>query len=673
MRTFFQVASRCLQVAALAALFSGPAYSAPPAWTRDFAAPVEWQRVTAFGQLLVSTSAGLHAVDPATGAVLWTHAHLGGLPEQSVEELSGSPLVLISSGLESPRTVVLNAFNGKLIFDSRAANVGQISAPRVLPHAGSLLVAGFESGNPQPTLCAYSINDGRQLWKSDVLNAAMNPTGNRLVGLLMSAALAVVKVDPVQSAPLELGDGTFLLGAMGQVMRIRAETGDVLWRTPFAGGLFELRLAEARPGVVYIGAEEVEQVMGADQTTQQRIQTHYQGFRIEDGTEVWKRAVRFQKPMNRSIIALDGGLVVSDGDRDKGKLQLLDYDTGESLWGNKGRGLELAGQVVDYSFAGTDLVLTTGYDSIWTNKDTAYLLYVLDPAAGSFKFAKPFEVKGRMLGTERSERGLIYVTTHEINIFDPATGTLRNAPVLRSRDPLVTVGDGRLVYAFNSNDGFLYRFDRDTGAVAKLSQAPFALADDHARALDLVDDTLVLMGAQTVAGFGLDGALRFNVHYDAPRDPTWMRALAWAEGVRVGMASAQAGLYSAAFADMAGDAAAGSASREMATELSRGFGDLSAGYQSLSGDYVRFARRRYEASAESRDFFFMLLQHEDRRVALAQVSKRDGRILSEIDLNRDKEPEYQVDDVNSFVFYKPSDSVISGYRFSPERVEVALQ
>jgi hypothetical protein len=376
--------------------------------------------------------------------------------------------------------------------------------------------------------------------------------------------------------------------------------------------------------------------------------------------------------MNRSIIVLDGGLVVSDGDRDKGKLQLIDYDTGESLWGNKGRGLEIAGQVVDYSFAGTDLVLTTGYDSIWTNKDTAYLLYVLDPAAGSFKFVKPFEVKGRMLGTERSEQGLIYVTTHEINIFDPATGTLRNAPVLRSRDPLVTVGEGRLVYAFNSNDGFLYRFDRDTGAVAKLSQAPFALADDRARALDLVDDTLVLMGAQTVAGFGLDGALRFNVHYDAPRDPTWMRALAWAEGVRVGMASAQAGLYSAAFADMAGDAAAGSASREMATELSRGFGDLSAGYQSLSGDYVRFARRRYEASAESRDFFFMLLQHEDRRVALAQVSKRDGRILSEIDLNRDKEPEYQVDDVSSFVFYKPSDSVISGYRFSPERVEVAL-
>ncbi len=278
----------------------------------------------------------------------------------------------------------------------------------------------------------------------------MNPGGNRLVGLLMSAAIALVRIDPVQSAPLELGDGTFLLGAMGHVMRLDAATGNVLWKTPFAGGTFEFRQTDARPDVVYVGAEEVEQTVGADQTTQQRTQTHYQAFRLDDGTEVWKRAVRFQRPMNRSIIPLERGLIVSDGDSDKGKLLLLDYDTGESLWGNKGRGIEIAGQVLDHSFAGTDLVLTSGYDSIWTNKDTAYLLYVLDTTTGTFKFEKPFEVKGRMLGTELTPQGLIYVTTHEINIFDPATGGLRNAPVLRSREPLVTVRDGTVVYAFNS-------------------------------------------------------------------------------------------------------------------------------------------------------------------------------------------------------------------------------
>jgi outer membrane protein assembly factor BamB len=678
MRSALLALSRCVPAAALGLLFvitpAAESAPAPPAWTRDFAAPVEWQRVTAFGQLLVSTSAGLHAVDPATGRVLWTHVGLAATPAQSVEELAGSPLVLISDRAEAPRSVVLNVFNGQLVFDSRVARVGDISAPRVLPEANSLLIAGFEAGKVEPTLYAYSLEDGRQLWQSGVLNGALNPGGNRLVGLLMTAALAVVKVDPVQSAPLELGDGTFLLGALGHVMRLNAATGDVLWRTPFAGGVFEFRRADARPGVVYVGTEENEQVMGAGETTQQRVQTHYQAFRLDDGTPVWKRPVRFQKPMNRTILALAGGLAVSDGDRDKGKLQLLDYETGESVWGTKGRGIEISGQIVDYSFAGSDVVLTTGYDSIWTNKDTAYLLYVLDTTTGGFKFPKPFEVKGRMLGTEQSEQGLIYVTTHEINIFDPTTGALRNAPVLRSREPLVTATDGRRVYAFNASDGFLYTFDRDTGEVAKLSHAPFTLpGDDRARALDLLDDTLVLMGQQTVAGFGVDGALKFNVHYAAPRDPAWMRSLAWAAGVRAGMASVSAGVYGAAFAEAAGDAAEGSVGHEMATELSRGFSDLSAGYRDLSGDYVRFARRRYEASAESRDFFFMLVQHDDRRVVLAQVSKRDGRILSEIDLARDKEPDYQVDDVSSFVFLKPAESVIAGYRFSPERVAVALQ
>ena len=64
----------------------------------------------------------------------------------------------------------------------------------------------------------------------------------------------------------------------------------------------------------------------------------------------------------------------------------------------------------------------------------------------------------------------------------------------------------------------------------------------------------------------------------------------------------------------------------------------------------------------------MMVQHEDRRVTLAQISKRDGRILAEIDLGRDKEPVYQVDDISSFVFYNPSGlrrrglSVLAGAR-----------
>jgi hypothetical protein len=186
-------------------------------------------------------------------------------------------------------------------------------------------------------------------------------------------------------------------------------------------------------------------------------------------------------------------------------------------------------------------------------------------------------------------------------------------------------------------------------------------------------DRLVLLGQQTVAGFGSDGTLEFAVHHPAPRDPAWVRSLAWAAGVRAGMASAYAGVYSAAAADAAGELPDGTVGNEVATEMSHGFAELQQGYQGLATDYIQFARRRYQASAESRDFAFMMLQDEQRRVMLAQISKRDGRILAQIDLDRDKEPQYQVDDIDSMIFYQSAASSIAAYRFSPEQVNVAVR
>ena len=108
-------------------------------------------------------------------------------------------------------------------------------------------------------------------------------------------------------------------------------------------------------------------------------------------------------------------------------------------------------------------------------------------------------------------------------------------------------------------------------------------------------------------------------------------------------------------------------------ELHKGFSDLQQGYQGLSSAYAQFARRRYQASAEARDFVFMMVQDEERHVSLAQVSKLDGRIVGQIAMKRDKEPSYQVDDIGSFVFYKPADSVIAGYGFHPSRSGVAVR
>jgi len=411
---------------------------------------------------------------------------------------------------------------------------------------------------------------------------------------------------------------------------------------------------------------------GSEETEENFTTTQYQGFRISDGSTVWKRPVRFNKPMNSLIVPLAGGMIVSEGDSDKGRLKLLDYDTGESLWGKRGRGIEIKGQVLDYAFTDVGLLLTTGYDSIWTNRDTEYLVYVLDTAAGAMRFEEPLKVRGRMLTTELTEHGLLYVTTHEINVFDPATGALRNGPALRSKEPLAWSWNGSRVYGFNPSDGLVHVLDAGTGRISTVTTQPFEFEDkDAARALDFTEDHIVVLGQQTVAGFGADGSLSFAAHYPAPRNPAWLQGLAWAAGIRAGMASAAAGLYSAAAASAAAQSGEGTVERELATGLSQGFGQLQQGYQGLAGDYIEFARRRYQASAQSRDFVFMMTRDDDRNITLAQVSKRNGQILNAIDLGGNKEPNYQVDDVENQIFYQLGNSMIVSYRFDTGTAAVA--
>jgi outer membrane protein assembly factor BamB len=647
------------QIAMILALSSNRAAAVEPAWSVNLDARIVWQQVTTLGDLIVGTTDGLSAIDAESGQPRWSRPDLGDMRHGSFEEIIGSPLIVLDDGQADPRTVILNMLNGTLVFDSRAENLTQIASRYILSRNGSLFIAGLEVGQPTPTLFLYDIESGRRLWSSDVLTAGMGG----FMQLLMTAAIVMTDTSPVQSAPFELDDGTFILGAMGNLYRFDHDSGDVLWKTQFAGGRFELTHTAQRPGVIYAGAEETDE----NYTT-----TQYQGFRIADGEPVWRRPERFSKPMNSLIVPIADGLIVSEGDSDKGRLRLLDYDSGDSLWGRRGRGLEIKGQVLDYVFTDAGLLLTTGYDSIWTNRDTEYLVYVVDYGSGTLRFEDPLEVRGRMLTTELTDHGLLYITTHEINIFDPATGALRNGNEMRSRDPLAWTRDASNVFAYNPDSDLVHALNMASGSVTAISSTPFEFQEkDDVLAMDLTGGNIVLMGRQSIAGLGIDGSALFDAHYPAPRDPAWLRGLAIAAGIRAGMASAAAGLYSAAAASAAADTAAGSVERELAVGFSEGFGQLSQGYAGLAGDYIEFARRRYQASAQSRDFVFMMTRDEERNIALVQVSKLNGEILGSIDLGREKEPNYQVDDIANQIYYRLGDSMIVSYQFGNTSTRVA--
>jgi outer membrane protein assembly factor BamB len=485
---------------------------------------------------------------------------------------------------------------------------------------------------------------------------------NQLTNLLVAIAQVGMGVEAVHADPRELDDGSLLFSAMGAVQRLDAATGKTLWKTK-TGNSKVLTLTGQHPGVLYVGSEE-----GGEESP---YYSTFHALDLETGSPAWEKPQRYRGALNPLMISTGEGLIVSERTQGNGRIRLLDYDSGSSLWGTKGRGIKARGGIVDYAFTDAGLVVTTGFDSSWNDKGTEYLLYVIDESAGDLRFKDPLKVKGRMLQSELLAQGLLYVTTHEVNVFDPATGTLVHEPLVRSKRPIVTRWTGDQLYAFNSAEGQLYRLDRNTAALERRSAAKVSLqGKDQPMELDIRDDGIVLTGRQSVVGFDDHGEVVFNAYHPAPKHHRLVQALMWAQAVRAAMASVDYGSAAVALSRASAETEEGTFAHELTSTMSEGFTEATEDLVGIAGQYAREARRRFQASKTARDFVFMMVR-DDNRLALAQVSKRDGSIVATIDLGRDKEPSYQVDDVSNRIFYRPRDSSIVAYDFTPaERVAV---
>jgi len=230
-------------------------------------------------------------------------------------------------------------------------------------------------------------------------------------------------------------------------------------------------------------------------------------------------------------------------------------------------------------------------------------------------------------------------------------------------EALVTADNGETLYAFAGDDGALYRIDKAAAKATRLTGEKIKLeGKDVPRELEVNGDHITLLGAQHVVDFDPKGKVAFQQYYPAPRHPAWVRALLIAQSVRAGLAAAEAGVAGAAFAQYASTREDGTLEREISEEFAQGYTMLAEGAAGISAEYARMARQRFQASARSRDFYFMMVQL-DRGYGIAQVGKNDGAIRGLIPIGKDKTPSYQVDDVAHRVYYRIGDNEISGYAF----------
>ncbi len=622
-------------------------------WKKELASDIRWQVVTALGNLIVSSGSQLAGVDTESGAIVWSKMDLAGINQDAFNELPNSPFFTVTKG---NRILLIDQFSGALVFDSEKAGINSIVDYFLLYRTEAILVAGL-SFSGDPVMVSVNMSSGDVSWRMNekfgriIAATELNEKELLIVTLFnnykIDAASGEViwkEANSTESAKLEK------MGAFGALMKSAAEnlTKDM-----------EIDLRYYRPDgseVFYIGSQQESQsgMTSSTGATSVNYKNIYNAYRISDGSLVWDKSLEANGKLGH-VVFLDNGILVLPDDGNRTKINLFDYQTHEGQWGKKGNGIAIKGGVYDYLEAGDGILLVTQTSS------NNFLNY-LDPNTGMITFEKPVKVDGRVIGIVPLSTGILYITTESMNILDPNTGSLKWSKSVNTMPELTAQYDGK-IYAFDYKSKKLMIVDEVSETIHEQSDFELKfLGGESPRNLEVMGDGICIYSDQNVAKFGFDGTVKFQEYYAAPRESGWKRALLYAAAVRGAYIGASAYYASGVMASVEDDVKKEDAvAGEMVSQLGNAYGELGDNATSYAATAMKKANARFKATQSARDFMF-IMSKEDKNIELLMVSKTTGKVEGRINLGKDKEPIYAVDDVTGQVYYLEDDNVLTSYQ-----------
>lgn len=621
-------------------------------WTKELPADILWQEVTSLGNLIVSSTNQLVGIDTETGEIRWSKHEHAGLDYESFNELFNSPFFTVTT---NNSLHLMDQLSGDEVFDSYKAGLNTIDDYFLLYNSDAILVSG-KGTNGEPLMVSVKMSDGSVSWTMKEKFGrivAVNEVGNNellIVTLFnnynMNASTGNVIWKEVNSAESAQADK---LGALGALIKEVAET---------MAKDMEIELNYYRPegsDIFYLGSQQESQSsMTSSSGDPVIIYTNvYNAFNINDGSLIWNEPLEVNGKLSQ-VAFLDNGILVLPDDGNRTKINLYDYKTHTGIWGKKGRGIGIKGGIYDYLVAEDGMLLVS------QTANSNYLNF-LDLSTGTITFEKPVRVEGMVVGIVPVSNGILYVTTESMNILDPANGTLKWSKSIKTNPQLTEEFDGE-IYAFDSKSKTLKVVDMNSETVNELSPTQLNFEGrEIPRKLEVMDDGIFIHSDQNVAKFNFDGSLLFQAYYPAPREPGWKRALLYAEAVRGAYIGASSYYISGAMAAVEDevrqeDTVAG----EIVSQLGGAYGELGEQASSYALSAFKQANARHKATSSTREYMLIMSQ-QDKAIQLLKVDKSTGQVEGSIDLGKDREPIYAVDDVTGQVYYVTGSRVLTSY------------
>lgn len=631
------------------------------AWSTSFKGSINWTRITPLGFLLVNSSAGLHGVDPESGEITWTHAELAGASEGSFAMLEGTPFATING--PQGGLFMFEPIEGSIVFSSKEAGFKTVDNQFFLYKPGTILILGLKEDD-KPGLSMIDMSTGKALWSK--------PSEFGMV-----------------TASYDLSEKHCLISTLFFIFKMDVKTGDEVWKKSMdpkfekmaglmamldkgnAGGLIKkedlvgkILVPEQNPSACYVAVQAKNEKTVNGETTVS-YSSNYNAFDLETGEYIWPAVVQFPDMLGTTIAA-ERGFVTCPMSSGNSRINVLDYKTGESVLGKKGRGITVKGSVLGYSLIDQGILVNT---RVLSGSSTKNYIYLLDTETLEPKFKKPADLKGDVSKVIDTGGKLVIITSEETNIYDPGTGELLLKDAVEGGANL-TAEQGDRIYAFNTDDDLLYSIDRSNGSVQALSSTELKFdGKEKPQYIELREKGVVVSAEQNIVMYDYDGNMVFQKYLPAPRLPGITRALMAAYAVRAAYVGAVSGYASAAFGAASanievekGDANAAVA-KGMTQGMSQAYGELSKAGFAYADKAFKAMNTRFKATTESNTSMLMMVDKGDKVYGLQELNKDTGAEESFIDMGKDKEPVYEVDAVANRIFYRRSGTSLVCYSF----------
>jgi len=622
-------------------------------WSSSFEKAINWQMVTALGNHIVHTNSGLYGIDYASGDILWHNPGFASLDEASFSELDNSPFAKVET---SHGLYFINTFDGNTVFSSADSGVSKVKDHYVLYRSNSIIVSG-KSGEGENIAVSVDIATGKVLWTSKEdfgrIVDIVELTDSELLGITLFRNLRLNSRTGEVLWSIENSEESKQLSNMGGFGKLLQKAAEGMSET------MELNLDFAlHPSMEYfvVGTEAEDSSIGMSSSANS-IPTYtssYRAYDIRTGEQLWKKPVEVKGQLGHTTWVGEDLLILPFG-RNNSKATLVDMQTGEGLWGKKGRGVAIKGGI--YSYTPTD----GGMLVITTRNDKNFLNY-LDTEKGAFTFDKAIKVKGFVGYTLTTDHGILYATENEMNIVNTATGELFWDKDIKTHYQLMQ-RDGDHLYFFNHKTQAVGGIDLTSGQVAMSGSSPIDFKEGESPSgIEIREGGILVSADQNFALYDFDGNQAYQAYFPSPREEGWKRALLYAGTIYTGYVSAVSGMASGAFQNASNQFSPESVEGQTFASIGQSYGEMSASAGEVAGLAFNAANKRFKATEHARDYV-MVLTKGDNGIELAKLNKDTGEREKSIFLGKNRKPNYAIDLVEGIVFLEADRTFIKKYNF----------